>query len=268
MEQEPVGDPQSRLLAVRAVSEQRPPGAVDRHLRGGRDHLSRDHRRSAARSDRARGRRRTRRAAGARRRMPAEAEGVLLKAMAVDQKARFQTAAEFQQALLRVTPDLRRPPAVIETIEDDRRAERDGGGLRAAKDRIRSADRLPFRSPRHFGRRCGPRSIASNRPARAIDDTVRRTTGLSLASDTHAAARPAGLWWASPPACWVYGAAFRCSASSPPPASMTAGASGALMTLRIAAGLLLTAAMAIGGAAGLAGDARGGAVLWSAIWCW
>ena len=45
--------------------------------------------------------------------MPEEAERVLMKAMAVDQKQRYQTVAEFQQALLRVTPNLRSPRSVI-----------------------------------------------------------------------------------------------------------------------------------------------------------
>ena len=60
------------------------------------------------------------RAAGARRgacRRPPKR--VLMKAMAVDQKQRYQTVAEFQQALLRVTPNLRSPRSVIDDDAGD-----------------------------------------------------------------------------------------------------------------------------------------------------
>ena len=104
------------------------------------------------------------------------------------------------------------------------------------------------------------------RPARTIDDTVTRTTGLRMAPDTGAAARAPGLIvGAVAGALGVWGG-FSLLTTFASIGLITAGANGALMTLRVAAGLTLSAAMAVGGAAGLAGDTRGAPVLWSAIW--
>lgn len=213
-------------------------------------------------------------------RMPADAEEVLLKAMATDQKQRFQTAAEFQQALLRVTPDLRNPRAVIDDVGDDQNNKQNGSGddEEDEGDRKRDLQRkidpppapIPYPVPVPFAERVRttlrPAVDRLESPSRAIDDTVRRVTGLGLASSADASARPAGLavgLAAGLLGVWGGLSLLGLFASI---GMMTAGASGAVMTLRITAGLIITAAMAIGGAAGLAGDTRGGAVLWSAIW--
>jgi hypothetical protein len=103
-------------------------------------------------------------------------------------------------------------------------------------------------------------------PARAIDATVRRATGWGLPADANLTARPAGLavgLVAGLLGVWGGFSLFGLFASI---GLMTSGAAGALITVRVAAGTLISAAMAVGGVAGLAGDARGGAVLWSAIW--
>ena len=103
-------------------------------------------------------------------------------------------------------------------------------------------------------------------PTRTIDGVVRRTTGLILASNIEAAARPAGLALglaAGLLGVWGGLSLFGLFATI---GLMTAGVGGAVVTLRVAAGTIISAAMAIGAAAGLMGDTRGGAVLWSAIW--
>jgi serine/threonine protein kinase len=236
-------------------------------------------------------------------RMPVEAEGVLLKAMAVDQKQRFQSAVEFQQALLRATPQIRRTSAVIEDViddviddadddqnhndrSDDRGDNGDGsdnghgdgsgdGKRDAERGKQRKADPIPPQPPPppppvpivetlRAALRIAVDRLES--PAQTIDVAVRRTTGLSLAPDVHATARPAGLaigLAAGLLGVWGGISLFGLFAST---GLMTAGAGGALVTLRVVAGTLISAAMALGGAAGLTGDARGAPVLWSAIW--
>jgi serine/threonine protein kinase len=205
--------------------------------------------------------------------MPEEAERVLMKAMAVDQKERYQTVAEFQQALLRVTPNLRSPRSVIDDDGDaDESGEDDDGGGPRRKDPNPNPNPDPRPVP-------GPLPIAGavrkalraavdrlERPARTIDDTVTRTTGLRMAPDTKASTRVAGLIvGAVAGALGVWGG-FSLLTMFASVGLITAGANGAVMTLRVAAGMTLSAAMAVGGAAGLAGDTRGAPVLWSAIW--
>ena len=207
------------------------------------------------------------RAAGARREHAAEAaERVLLQGDggrsegAVSDRRRVPAGAAPRHAEASQSPR-----AVIDddaaTTDDEREGRRWRRHAAEGSDSPAKPDPVPDAASdrrRRCGRRCERRSIASNRPARAIDDTVTRTTGLRLAPDTGAAARAAGLRWEL-----VAGAARRVGRllaaghvrqHRPDDRRRERRADDAAGRRRADA---VAAAMAVGGAAGLAGDTRG-----------
>jgi hypothetical protein len=201
--------------------------------------------------------------------IPAEAEAALLKALAVDWKDRYHTVAEFQQALLRAAPQpLPRPPNdhIVGAGADARHVASAAAGASATA--IATATATATAAPpivetlRHT-----LRSIVDRleRPARMLDDRVRRITGLTLAPDADAAARAVGLAIGLVAGLFGLWGGWSLLSLFVSVGLTTSGFNGFLMTLRVFAGLVCCAAMTIGGAAGLAGDTRGATVMWAAI---
>jgi serine/threonine protein kinase len=212
-------------------------------------------------------------------RMPAEAERVLLRALAVDATDRYQQVVDFQQALLRVTPD---PPSESALFAD---AARDVPWNAAGTDAAASTSshsRGVDRADREGRDRRvpGPRSVVQQAlaralrvaldllepPARVVEEQLARATGLRASPDARSSAQRVALivallvglagLWASVPLAWR----FAGIAVTSGPAVM------AVALLRALAGVMGATIMTIAAAGGLAGDDRGRDVVWASGW--
>jgi hypothetical protein len=185
--------------------------------------------------------------------MPAEAERVLLRALAVDVKDRFQQVADFQQALLRVTPD---PPSEAALLAD--------AALGAASNAAAGKRAPAWPLPGSHAVRAALDMLEP--PARGIAEQLARTTGFRVSSDTGAATQWAGLvvallaglagLWVSVPLAWRFAGI----------ALTTGTVVMAVAALRALAAVMCAAVMTMSAAGGLAGDARGSIVVWASGW--
>lgn len=212
-------------------------------------------------------------------RMPAEAERVLLRALAVDATDRYQQVVDFQQALLRVTPD---PPSESALFAD---AARDVPWNAAGTDAAASTSshsRGVDRADREGRDRRvpGPRSVVQQAlaralrvaldllepPARVVEEQLARATGLRASPDARSSAQRVALivallvglagLWASVPLAWRFAGI-----------AVTSGtAVMAVALLRALAGVMGATIMTIAAAGGLAGDDRGRDVVWASGW--
>jgi Protein kinase domain len=242
-----------------------------------------------------------------------QAEAVLLQALAMDARQRFQRVQELQDALADLPLDRESPfdGSPIGTIAldrtlpkrnegrggagDARQGEGGGGGARGDGGvppfGVRWADWAGGGAGAGGGGAAGGGAAGGGaagggaagtniakphplrvvvdlmeRPAAIVGDLVAHRTGIALAREEHAAARSGGL---------ITGLIFGLLGTlvclslliSPPPYVVpNGGLSSLVWNLRVIGGLAGAVAMAIGGAAGLAGDRRGGAVVWAAGW--
>jgi serine/threonine protein kinase len=227
-------------------------------------------------------------------------ESVLLRALAVDHKQRYQTVAELQKELLRVTPGLR-PADDVDDLDDDEDAdkgdrnkdherqrdrdrdrererdrEKDDDDRDRSRDRDRDRDRgdvhpQPFDFAAvlaHVKKALRRAMDVAEAPTRMIADFVHKRTGLRRAPDDEAAFRTVALWGAL--ITGTFGALFWCLPLLLLYTKMFFDAGGHLATgiviLRLLAGFVGAASFAIGGGAALTGDRRGASTVWAAGW--
>lgn len=229
-------------------------------------------------------------------------ESVLLRALAVDHKQRYQTVAELQTELLRVTPGLRPTKDVVDDLDGDDDADRERqrdrergrerernrdkddddrhrGGDRDRnrdRDRDRGSDRGDVHpQPFDFGavlaavKKVLRRVIdVAEPPVRTIADFVQKKTGLRRAPDDQAAWGTLALWVAL--VTGTFGALFWCVPLLLFFTNVFVTAGGHLGTgvviLRLLVGFVGAAAFAIGAGAALTGDRRGASTVWAAGW--
>lgn len=232
-------------------------------------------------------------------RMPAEAERVLLRALAVDAADRYQQVVDFQQALLRVTPD---PPSESALFADAARGSawndvpaRPSSGSPHADSRSsdrRSAGGGPGATARglrgsaldqHRQRRedAGPERRALREtltrvsrtaldllepPAHVVAEQIARATGLRVSPDIEAGSQRVALIIAllvGLAGLWAsVPLAWRFAGIA-----LTSGtAVMAVALLRALAGVMGATIMTIAAAGGLAGDDRGREVVWASGW--
>jgi serine/threonine protein kinase len=236
--------------------------------------------------------------------MPANAEAVLLRALAVDQHDRFQQVRDFQQALLDASQAPRAPerdrPAIDgvpwnndETRRETRPGERASGNASpfagpsprhvaaaagtAAPEAARAwaADGgptpmpkpAPPPAPKAFGDYLQAVVGMLAAPAQQIETALADVTGLRPAPDERASGLRQGALIAAA-IVGGFGVLWTLSLLSVLGTSMLSGTNIAALVggARAAAGCLGAGLMALGGIAGLAGDRRGVSIAWTAGW--
>jgi hypothetical protein len=194
--------------------------------------------------------------------IPVEAEAALLKALATDWKERYQTIAEFQNELLRLPPPL---PVlrIIPEPDPEKQITEPAPPIGSERRQAIETRRQVPDTLKHTLRTVVNRL---DRPARAIDDVVRKRVGVTRAPEADAAARVPGLVVGLVAGLLGLWGGLSMLSFFLSMGVTTSGFNGVVMTLRVLAGSACCATMTIGGAAGLAGDSRGTDVLWASIW--
>jgi hypothetical protein len=194
-----------------------------------------------------------------------DAEAVLLRALAIDVKARFQHVQEFQEALLGATPESPRPVSDVAIDPAGRAHVRRTG----QPGETAYGDALPGPSVTTgaaVARALNRLIDVVERPAAALARVVGRGIGWRLPLEEEASMRqPAlvvGLAIGAIGALLYLWSSIAGSGAGVP----RSGFSSMWWTLRLLGGLLGSMAIGVGAASGLAGDRRGAAVLWSAGW--